>query len=177
MIDPRLGPEFDGLAGMPFSDQDGSGELAAMKIGASMGSVAGYMVDDGAAIVAPARVGCQYGYGNGFDENSKVWKLFRSRGIVPDYKSMIVVNMLGQRCGNEDLLSNSRSMPKSYEFFSAVYLLTLTAMETQNVTAGLCGLSLTRLLLTATTGIWKKLSTMNTAMRSKLILSRSLRRK
>ena len=117
-IDPRLGPEFDGLAGMPFSDQDASGEIAALKVGAAMGSMAGYMVDDGAAIVAPARVGCQYGYGNGFDENSKVWKLFRSRGIVPDYKSMIVVNMLGQRCGNEDLLTNSRSLPKSYEYFS-----------------------------------------------------------
>ena len=121
MIDPRLGPEFDGLAGMPFSDQDASGELAAMKIGAAMGSVAGYMVEAGAGIVAPARVGCQYGYGNGFDENSKVWKLFRSRGIVPDYNSMIIVNMLGQRCGNEDLLSNSRSMPKSYEFFSTAF--------------------------------------------------------
>lgn len=117
MFDPRLGPEFDGLAGMPFSDQDGSGELAALKIGAAMGSAAGYMVDDGAAIVAPARMGCQYGYGNGFDENSKIWTLFRSRGIVPDYKSMIVVNMLGQRCGNEDLLIDSRSMPKSYEYF------------------------------------------------------------
>ena len=95
MFDSRLGPEFDGLAGMPFSDQDASGELAALKISAAMGSAAGYMVDDGAAIVAPARMGCQYGYGNGFDENSKVWKLFRSRGIVPDYRSMIVVNMLG----------------------------------------------------------------------------------
>ena len=117
MFDPRLGPEFDGLAGMPFSDQDASGELAALKIGAAMGSAAGYMVDDGAAIVAPARMGCQYGYGNGFDENSKVWPLVRSRGIVPEYKSMIVVNMLGQRCGNEDLLINSRSMAKSYEYF------------------------------------------------------------
>ena len=117
MFDPRLGPEFDGLAGMPFSDQDGSGELAALKVGASMGSAAGYMVDDGAAIVTPARMGCQYGYGNGFDENSKIWPLFRSRGIEPDYKSMIVVNMLGQRCGNEDLLINSRAMPKSYDFF------------------------------------------------------------
>jgi uncharacterized protein with FMN-binding domain len=75
------------------------------------------MVDDGGAIVIPARMGCQYGYGNGFDENSKVWALFRSRGIVPDYKSMIVVNMLGQRCGNEDLLISSRCMPKSYDYF------------------------------------------------------------
>ncbi|MDL2318808.1 FAD-dependent oxidoreductase [Eubacteriales bacterium OttesenSCG-928-A19] len=117
MIDPRLGPEFDGLAGMPFSDQDASGEIAALKIGAAMGSMAGYMVDDGAAIVAPARMGTQYGYGNGFDENSKVWALVRSRGIVPDYTSMIVVNMLGQRPGNEDLLVSSRSLPKSYEYF------------------------------------------------------------
>lgn len=117
MIDPRLGPEFDGLAGMPFSDQDASGELAAMKIGAALGSVAGYISDAGASIVAPARMGTQYGYGNGFDENSKVWKLVRTRGIVPDYKSMIVVNMLGQRPGNEDLLENSRSLPKSYEYF------------------------------------------------------------
>lgn len=117
MIDPRLGPEFDGLAGMPFSDQDASGELAAMKIGAALGSVAGYISDAGAAIVAPARMGTQYGYGNGFDQNSKVWKLVRTRGIVPDYKSMIVVNMLGQRPGNEDLLVNSRSLPKSYQYF------------------------------------------------------------
>ena len=71
MFDPRLGPEYDGLAGMPFSDQDGSGELAAMKVGAALGSAAGYMVDDGGAIVTPARMGCQYGYGNGFDE--KPW--------------------------------------------------------------------------------------------------------
>ncbi len=121
MFDPRLGPEFDGLAGMPFSDQDASGEIAAMKVGAALGSASGYMVDIGAAIVAPARMGCQYGYGNGFDENSKVWPLVRSRGIVPDYKSMIVVNMLGQRCGNEDLLINSRSMPSSYQYFETAF--------------------------------------------------------
>ena len=118
MIDPRLGPEFDGLAGMPFSDQDGSGELAAMKIGAAMGCLAGYEVDMGAAIVPAARMGCQYGYGNGFTEDSKVWKLFRSRGISPDMESMIVVNMLGQRCGNEDLITDARSLPKSYDYFA-----------------------------------------------------------
>ncbi|MCD8023861.1 MAG: FAD-dependent oxidoreductase [Lachnospiraceae bacterium] len=118
MIDPRLGPEFDGLAGMPFSNQDASGEIAAMQIGAGLGSMASYMLDYGAAIVPAARMGCQYGYGNGFNENSKVWKLFRSRGISPDYDSMIIVNMLGSRCGNEDLCKNSRSLPESYEYFS-----------------------------------------------------------
>jgi urocanate reductase len=118
MIDPRLGPEFDGLAGMPFSDQDGSGERAAMKVGASLGSIAGYISDLGASIVPVARMGCQYGYGNGFNEKSKVWKLFRSRGIVPDYSSLIMVNMVGQRCGNEDLCSGGRALPKSYQYFS-----------------------------------------------------------
>lgn len=117
MFDPRLGPEFDGLSGMPFSDQDASGELAALKIGAAMGTMAGYMVDMGAALNPVSRMGCQYGYGNGFDENSKVWKLFRSRGIAPDYASMIIVNMIGQRCGNEDLCA-LRRFPQSYEFLN-----------------------------------------------------------
>ncbi|MCD8369438.1 MAG: FAD-dependent oxidoreductase [Clostridiales bacterium] len=120
MIDPRLGPEFDGLAGMPFSDQDASGEIAAMQIGAGLSSMAGYMQDLGAAIVPAARMGCQYGYGNGFDENSKVWKLFRSRGIVPDYDSMIIVNMLGSRCGNEDLCKSGR-LAASYDYFATAF--------------------------------------------------------
>ena len=34
MFDPRLTEEYCGLAGMPWSDQDASGELAAMAIGA-----------------------------------------------------------------------------------------------------------------------------------------------
>ena len=117
MFDPRLGPEFDGLAGMPFSDQDASGELAAMKIGAAMGSLAGYMVDMGAAIGPVSRMGCQYGYGNGFNEKSKVWALFRKRGVAPDYTSLVLVNMLGQRCGNEDLCK-LRRFPQSYEFLN-----------------------------------------------------------
>lgn len=117
MFDPRLGPEFDGLAGMPFSNQDASGELAAMKIGAALGSLSGYMVDMGAAIGPVSRMGCQYGYGNGFNEKSKVWALFRSRGIAPDYSSLVLVNMLGQRCGNEDLCK-LRRFPQSYEFLN-----------------------------------------------------------
>ena len=34
MFDPRLTEEYCGLAGMPWSDQDGSGELASIAIGA-----------------------------------------------------------------------------------------------------------------------------------------------
>ena len=36
MFDPRLTEEYCGLAGMPWSNQDASGELAAMAIGASL---------------------------------------------------------------------------------------------------------------------------------------------
>ena len=36
MFDPRLTEEYCGLAGMPWSDQDASGELAAMAVGASL---------------------------------------------------------------------------------------------------------------------------------------------
>src|SRR5262249_6630130 len=36
MFDPRLTEEYCGLAGMPWSDQDASGELAAMDIGAAL---------------------------------------------------------------------------------------------------------------------------------------------
>ena len=121
MIDPRLGPEFDGLAGMPFSDQDASGELAAMKIGAALGSMGGYMVDMGAAVTPAVRMGCQYGYGGGFYEGSQVWPLVRARGIFPDYSSTIVVNMLGQRPGNEDYLKGGRAMPTSYEYFENAF--------------------------------------------------------
>src|SRR5215471_7707626 len=37
MFDPRLTEEYCSLAGMPWSDQDASGELAAMEIGATLG--------------------------------------------------------------------------------------------------------------------------------------------
>ena len=36
MFDPRLTEEYCGVAGMPWSEQDGSGEIAGMAIGASL---------------------------------------------------------------------------------------------------------------------------------------------
>ena len=118
MFDPRLGPEFDGLSGMPFSDQDASGELAAMEIGASLGNLASYMQHGGHQITMANRFGCQYGYGGGYNEKSKLWKLVRANGIAPDYDSLCVVNMLGQRCGNEDKGAGGKYSYDSYEFFN-----------------------------------------------------------
>ena len=36
MFDPRLTEEYCGLAGMPYSNQDARGEIAAMAVGASL---------------------------------------------------------------------------------------------------------------------------------------------
>lgn len=121
MVDPRLGPEFDGLAGMPFSDQDASGEIAAMEIGASLGVMAGYAPDDGGWVTAPNRFGARYGYGGGFNENSKVWKLVGARGVSKDFDSCIIVNMLGQRCGNEDLYKTNKYTNFRFEYFQTAF--------------------------------------------------------
>lgn len=121
MIDPRLGPEFDGLGGMPFSDQDASGELAAMEIGASLGVMANYQQEGGGHICTPKRFGCRYGYGSGFSEKSKVWPLVHANGIAPDWSSLCIVNMLGQRCGNEDLYNTGKYTDYRYKFFSTAF--------------------------------------------------------
>lgn len=118
MFDPRLGPEYDGLSGMPFSDQDASGELAAMAIGASLGSLSAFMQHGGHQITMADRFGCRYGYGGGFTEASKVWPLVVANGIKPDYESMIVVNMLGNRPGNEDKGAGGKYSYDSYEYFN-----------------------------------------------------------
>lgn len=116
-FDPRLGPEFDGLSGMPFSDQDGSGEIAAMAVGASLGTMASYMQHGGHQIAMIRYMGCQYGYSR-YREESPIWKLIRANGLAPDYDSLCIVNMLGQRCGNEDKGAGGTYSYDSYEFFN-----------------------------------------------------------
>ena len=64
MFDPRLTEEYCGLAGMPWSDQDASGELAAMSVGASLWGASNYATEIGSNITKPGKIGCQYGYVN-----------------------------------------------------------------------------------------------------------------
>ena len=64
MFDPRLTEEYCGLAGMPWSDQDASGELAAMAIGASLWGLYNQVGEFGFNLTKPAAIGCQYGYQN-----------------------------------------------------------------------------------------------------------------
>src|SRR6516162_6714481 len=62
MFDPRLTEEYCGLAGMPWSDQDASGELAAMAIGASLWGFYNQIGEFGSNVTKPGSIGCQYNY-------------------------------------------------------------------------------------------------------------------
>jgi urocanate reductase len=105
--DPRLGPEFDSIGGMPYSDADGSGEIAAMEVGAILGDMITYIQPEGGHAMSPAkRVGCRHVYSGGYNRTSVLWPLEVATGVIRDPDSMIIVNMLGARCGNEDIAWN-----------------------------------------------------------------------
>jgi succinate dehydrogenase/fumarate reductase flavoprotein subunit len=103
MFDPRLTEEYCGLAGMPWSDQDASGELAAMEIGASLWGLYNHVGEFGATITKPGRIGTQYGYVNlQWMPGSKVFHKARATGLrVADWQNLILVNMLGKRFYDE----------------------------------------------------------------------------
>jgi succinate dehydrogenase/fumarate reductase flavoprotein subunit len=103
MFDPRLTEEYCGLAGMPWSDQDASGEIAAMAIGASLWGLFNYTGEFGSGITKPGAIGCQYGYVNvRWHPGSKVFDKARAIGLqVADWQDVILVNMLGNRFYDE----------------------------------------------------------------------------
>jgi succinate dehydrogenase/fumarate reductase flavoprotein subunit len=103
MFDPRLTEEYCGLAGMPWSDQDASGEIAAMEIGAALWGLFNYTGEFGSAITKPGAIGCQYGYVNvRWYPGSEVFDKARASGLpVKDWQDVILVNMLGKRFYDE----------------------------------------------------------------------------
>ncbi len=103
MFDPRLTEEYCGLAGMPWSDQDASGELAAMDIGAALWGLFNYTGEFGSGITKPGAIGCQYGYVNvRWHPGSAVFDKARAIGLpVRDWQDVILVNMLGKRFYDE----------------------------------------------------------------------------
>jgi succinate dehydrogenase/fumarate reductase flavoprotein subunit len=103
MFDPRLTEEYCGLAGMPWSDQDASGELAAMAVGASLWGLTNFSGEYGTAVTKPGSIGCQYGYANlRWFPGSKVFDRARAIGLkVADWQNVILVNMLGKRFYDE----------------------------------------------------------------------------
>jgi succinate dehydrogenase/fumarate reductase flavoprotein subunit len=103
MFDPRLTEEYCGLAGMPWSDQDASGELAAMDVGAALWGAFNYTGEFGSGITKPGAIGCQYGYVNvRWYPDSEVFAKARAVGLaVKDWQDVILVNMLGKRFYDE----------------------------------------------------------------------------
>jgi succinate dehydrogenase/fumarate reductase flavoprotein subunit len=103
MFDPRLTEEYCGLAGMPWSDQDASGELAAMDVGASLWGLFNQAAEFGATITKPGRIGSQYGYVNlHWQPGSKIFSKARATGLrVSDWQDVIMVNMIGKRFYDE----------------------------------------------------------------------------
>jgi hypothetical protein len=103
MFDPRLTEEYCGLAGMPWSDQDASGELAAMAVGAALWGLFNFTGEFGSGITKPGAIGCQYGYINvRWRPGSEVFDLARAIGLsVENWQDVILVNMLGKRFYDE----------------------------------------------------------------------------
>jgi len=103
MFDPRLTEEYCGLAGMPWSDQDASGELAAMATGASLWGLTNFAGEYGTGLTKPGSIGCQYGYANlRWLPGSAVFDKARAIGLkVADWQDVILVNMLGRRLYDE----------------------------------------------------------------------------
>ena len=103
MFDPRLTEEYCGLSGMPWSDQDASGEIAAMAIGASLWGLYNQVGEFGLPVTKPGAIGCQYNYGNlRWFPGSPVFRLARATGLrVASWQDLILVNMIGKRFYDE----------------------------------------------------------------------------
>lgn len=103
MFDPRLTEEYCGLAGMPWSDQDASGEIAAMAVGAALWGLFNQTGEFGVALTKPHLLGCQYNYRHlPWQAECEVFDLCRATGLrVVDWQDVILVNMLGQRFYDE----------------------------------------------------------------------------
>ena len=119
MFDPRLTEEYCGLAGMPWSDQDASGEIAGMEIGAALWGLYNQSGEFGATITKPGRIGTQYGYVNlHWQPGSKVFHKARATGLrVSDWQNVILVNMLGKRFYDEtgrQFTANNYNVIKPY---------------------------------------------------------------
>lgn len=110
IFDPRLTEEYQ-VVGEPWSRQTGDGEIAAMKVGASLWGAGCQTVETQARshiFEKPYVIGNQYGYPQGGgrrNENVKdspVKGLARAIGLqVVDFQNLIQVNQFGRRFVNE----------------------------------------------------------------------------
>jgi succinate dehydrogenase/fumarate reductase flavoprotein subunit len=112
MFDPRLTEEYQ-QACAPYVDQDASGELAAMDIGASLWATAIQTSESGAAITKTRHVGCRWGYSSlVYEPDSIMFPQAKATGLtVKDWQNLIMVNQFGKRFWDEG--------DNSHKFFNA----------------------------------------------------------
>jgi len=103
IFDARLTEEYCGLAGMPYSNQDASGELAALAVGASLWGTYNQSGEFGEYLTKPGLIGTQYGYRNlRWMPGAPVFDKVHATGLpVGDWQDVVLVNMLGQRFYDE----------------------------------------------------------------------------
>ncbi len=100
MFDPRLTDVLQ-VAGEPYSFQDGSGEIAAMAIGASLWGLGNQILENGDNIRTQRAIGTRYNYMTWELENP-IFPLVRATGLnVNDWQDLILVNQVGQRFYDE----------------------------------------------------------------------------
>jgi hypothetical protein len=100
IFDPRMTEEYQ-LAGSPFSDQDASGEMASMAIGASLWGTANQSMERNGYFRTRPVIGCQYTYIE-WTPKSILFPFVRATGLkVRSFQNMIMVNQMGKRFYNE----------------------------------------------------------------------------
>jgi succinate dehydrogenase/fumarate reductase flavoprotein subunit len=100
MFDPRLTEVYQ-VGGEPYTFQDGSGELAAMAIGASLWGLGNQMLENGATTRTQRAIGTRYNY-FAWDVQCPIFALVRATGLmVKNWHDLILVNQLGQRFYDE----------------------------------------------------------------------------
>src|SRR6516225_7808470 len=146
MFDPRLTEEYCGLAGMPWSNQDASGEIAAMAIGASLWELFNQTGEFGIHLTKPGTIGTQYNYrGVRWLPGSPVFERARASGIVvQDWQNVILVNMLGQRFYDEtegNFTGNNYNGIKNYTYGSYLNAAQITYKPNNWVNAAMAGIA------------------------------------
>jgi hypothetical protein len=100
MFDPRLTEALQ-VAGDPYTFQDGSGELAAMAIGASLWGFANQILENGDNIRTQRVLGTKYNYMT-WELEIPIFPLVKATGLsVKDWHDLILVNQVGKRFYDE----------------------------------------------------------------------------
>jgi hypothetical protein len=145
MFDPRLTEEYCGIGGMPWSDQDASGELAAMAVGASLWGLYNQTGEFGIRLTKPGTIGSQYGYASvKWMPGSPVFDRARASGLsVLNWQDAIMVNVLGRRFYDETgpgFTSNDYDSISPYTQGSYVNAKNITYKPNNWINAALAGI-------------------------------------